>query len=122
MKWFDGIPPFKWVVNFLWKGMICDGSGECRITNLLPIGGEDVGTLSYEEPCPKLDSYPCLKIDFTNGSLPRYYYTRKVSENKFLSFVHTQDGSDSYSDVNVLDKGYFSQIFSSLSITIRENK
>jgi hypothetical protein len=105
VKWYNGFRFLKLLINLAWKGMIC-GSNTCTITS--PFGpGNDVGTISYEDPCPELDANPCLQIDFTSGSMPRSYYARKVPESqledgavKFVSFVINEDGSDS--DVNIL--------------------
>merc|ERR1711920_832885 len=91
-------------VNALWDGVDFDGQGNAAITiNPGFSFPPDIGTATYQATCPELDSHPCVKIDFTAGSLPRFYYTRKVSSTTFLSFVHTQDGSEKYSDINVLE-------------------
>merc|ERR1712190_493736 len=91
-------------VNALWDGVDFDGHGNAEITiNPGFSFPPDIGTATYQAVCPELDSHPCLKIDITAGSLPRFYYTRKVSSTTFLTFVHTQDGSDTYSDINVLE-------------------
>ena len=106
MKWFNGPLLVKCVGNVLWKGLQCDGNNNtCSIiTRIIDVPEEDsdIGVVTYKDPCPELDDHPCYIIDFTTGPLPRFYYTRKVTDGVFLSFVHIQDGSDSYSDVNVL--------------------
>lgn len=106
MDWFDGNSFTKGVVNAMWDGVDFDGHGKAEITTNVPgfiSGPPDIGTATYQATCPELDSHPCVKIDFTAGSLPRFYYTRKVSSTTFLTFVHTQDGSGKYSDINVLE-------------------
>ena len=102
MKWFNGAKSLKRIVNRLWIGVRCDGNATCEILSRVRNSPQDIGYITYEDICPELDAYPCLKIDFTNGPIPRFYYTRPVSNTTYLSFVHTQDGSNSYSDVNVL--------------------
>merc|ERR1712176_1162496 len=119
MEWFSGTPELFDFYNAVWDGVDFDGQGKAEITyNDVPgftPGGPDIGTATYQAACPELDSHPCLKIDFTTGGLPRFYYTRKVSSTTFLTFVHMQDGSGTYSDVNVLELKSSRQVASALA-------
>ena len=121
MRWFSGNSFVLFLAQYIWDGIDFDGEATGKITyNTLLASADavaewlgynlvddDIGVISYQENCPKLDNFPCLKIDFTAGSLPRVYYTRQVSETTYVSFVNLRgpdDGPNDYSDVNILIK------------------
>lgn len=60
-----------------------------------------VGSVKVNKKCGmKIDKFPCIEVQFKNGTNPRTYYIRKMDDSTYASMVVLEDGT--YYEVNTL--------------------
>jgi len=106
-SYYDGLVEAQIAEQLAWKGLSCN-DGVCTIINRVLPRYVESGPYTYETRCSLgLDYFPCLKIDFTAGENPRYFYTRIIDNTKTVTVVQLAENEDTTEGViNVHSSDY----------------